>query len=52
MRKMGHGKKPPADPMDWGMPGHLTEEEVAIFVSLWFVVVVCFIDVCVCIWDG
>ena len=34
MRKMGHGKKPPADPMDWGMPGHLTEEEVAIFVSL------------------
>jgi len=34
MRKMGHGKKPPADPMDWGMPGHLTEDEVAIFVSL------------------
>ena len=34
MRKMGHGKKgPPADPMDWGMPGHLTEEEVAVFVS-------------------
>jgi hypothetical protein len=33
MRKMGAGKKPPADPMDWGMPGHLTEEEVAIFVS-------------------
>lgn len=33
MRKMGGGKKPPADPMDWGMPGHLTEEEVAIFVS-------------------
>ncbi|KAL7427888.1 hypothetical protein ACHAXH_001687, partial [Discostella pseudostelligera] len=31
MRKMGAGKKPPADPMDWGMPGHLTEEEVAIF---------------------
>jgi hypothetical protein len=23
----------PMDPMDWGMPGHLTEEEVAIFVS-------------------
>lgn len=21
------------DPMDWGMPGHLTEEEVAVFVS-------------------
>lgn len=34
MRKLG-GKKPPADPMDWGMPGHLTEEEVAIFVSSW-----------------
>ena len=35
MRKMGHGKKgPPADPMDWGMPGHLTEEEVAVFVSI------------------
>lgn len=34
MRKLGHGKKPPADPMDWGMPGHLTEEEVAVFVSL------------------
>ena len=34
MRKLGHGKKPPADPMDWGMPGHLTEDEVAIFVSL------------------
>lgn len=34
MRKLGGGKsKPPADPMDWGMPGHLTEEEVAIFVS-------------------
>ena len=35
IRKMGHGKKgPPADPMDWGMPGHLTEEEVAVFVSI------------------
>jgi hypothetical protein len=34
MRKLGGGKsKTPADPMDWGMPGHLTEEEVAIFVS-------------------
>ena len=34
MRKLGHGKnKPPTDPMDWGMPGHLTEEEVAVFVS-------------------
>ena len=32
MRKLG-GKKSPADPMDWGMPGHLSEEEVAIFVS-------------------
>jgi hypothetical protein len=32
MAKMGK-KKPPADPMDWGMPGHLTDEEVAIFVS-------------------
>ena len=36
MRKLGAGKKPPADPMDWGMPGHLTEEEVAIFVSCSF----------------
>jgi hypothetical protein len=32
MSKMGK-KKPPSDPMDWGMPGHLTEEEVGIFVS-------------------
>lgn len=32
VRKLG-GKKPPADPLDWGMPGHLTEEEVAVFVS-------------------
>jgi hypothetical protein len=24
-------KKPPANPMDWGMPGHLTKEEVAMF---------------------
>jgi len=32
----------PMDPMDWGMPGHLTEEEVAIFVSqLLLVVPVC-----------
>ena len=53
MRKLGHGKKPPADPMDWGMPGHLTEEEVAIFVSLnnmfvglfgmFYVCLVCFV---------
>ena len=33
VRRMGGHKKPPADPMDWGMPGHLTEEEVAVFVS-------------------
>jgi hypothetical protein len=32
MAKLGK-KKPPADPMDWGMPGHLTDEEVAVFVS-------------------
>jgi hypothetical protein len=25
--------KSAADPMDWGVPGHLTEEEVAVFVS-------------------
>ena len=53
MRKLGHGKKPPADPMDWGMPGHLTEDEVAVFVSfilciLWLfnmlvVCLVCFV---------
>lgn len=40
MRKMGHGKKgPPADPMDWGMPGHLTEEEVAVFVSIRYILI-------------
>lgn len=36
MMKMASGKTKkggPMDPMDWGMPGHLTEEEVAIFVS-------------------
>lgn len=33
MRKMGGAKKPPADPMDWGMPGHLTEQEVAVFMK-------------------
>lgn len=27
------GKGASADPMDWGLPGHLTDEEVAIFVS-------------------
>ena len=27
-------KKGVADPMDWGMPGHLTKEEVDVFVSL------------------
>mmetsp|Transcript_12290 Transcript_12290/g.26170 ORF Transcript_12290/g.26170 Transcript_12290/m.26170 type:complete len:450 (+) Transcript_12290:193-1542(+) len=32
VRKLG-GKKPPADPMDWGMPGHLTQEEVAVFMK-------------------
>eukprot|EP00571_Detonula_confervacea_P011762 CAMPEP_0172299760 /NCGR_PEP_ID=MMETSP1058-20130122/1987_1 /TAXON_ID=83371 /ORGANISM="Detonula confervacea, Strain CCMP 353" /LENGTH=462 /DNA_ID=CAMNT_0013009315 /DNA_START=16 /DNA_END=1404 /DNA_ORIENTATION=- len=32
MRKLG-AKKPPADPMDWGMPGHMSEEEVAIFMK-------------------
>ncbi|KAL9180289.1 hypothetical protein ACHAXT_008259 [Thalassiosira profunda] len=33
VRRMGGHKKPPADPMDWGMPGHLTEEEVAVFMK-------------------
>lgn len=33
VRKMGGGTKPPTDPMDWGMPGHLTEEEVAVFMK-------------------
>ena len=32
VRKMS--KKGVADPMDWGMPGHLTKEEVDVFVSL------------------
>ena len=30
------------DPMDWGMPGHLTEEEVEIFVSKKLLVPVAF----------
>jgi hypothetical protein len=34
MMKLAKTKKGgPMDPMDWGMPGHLTEEEVVIFVS-------------------
>jgi hypothetical protein len=36
----------PIDPMDWGMPGHLTEEEVAIFVSQLLVVVPVCLFVC------
>ena len=32
VRKMS--KKGVADPMDWGSPGHLTKEEVDVFVSL------------------
>ena len=32
VRKMS--KKSVADPLDWGMPGHLTKEEVDVFVSL------------------
>ena len=48
VRKLGHGgKKPRADPMDWGMPGHLTEEEVAIFVSCVYYLVIS----CVCVLD-
>lgn len=32
VRKLGGStKKPPTDPMDWGTPGHLTEDEVKIF---------------------
>lgn len=34
LRKLKASKgKGAVDPMDWGMPGHLTEEEVAVFVS-------------------
>ena len=57
MRKMGHGKKgPPADPMDWGMPGHLTEEEVAVFVSRYLNICVsmfcsCIYFVCELCWN-
>jgi hypothetical protein len=65
MSKMGK-KKPPSDPMDWGMPGHLTEGEVAIFVSCSYLFVflsppttlllpcfsIVFVCVCVCVWQG
>jgi hypothetical protein len=32
LRKL-KSKSKSTDPMDWGMPGHLTEDEVAVFVS-------------------
>jgi hypothetical protein len=36
LRKLKGHKSKTVDPMDWGMPGHLTEEEVAVFVSTLF----------------
>jgi hypothetical protein len=34
LRKLkSSSKSKSTDPMDWGMPGHLTEDEVAVFVS-------------------
>ena len=34
LRKLKSSKSKTVDPMDWGMPGHLTQEEVDVFVSL------------------
>jgi hypothetical protein len=33
MKSMKSSGKKSADPMDWGMPGHMTKEEVDVFVS-------------------
>lgn len=33
VKKMGGSGKGKVDPMDWGMPGHLTEEELAVFMK-------------------
>jgi hypothetical protein len=33
MRTMKSPGKKSTDPLDWGMPGHLTKEEVDVFVS-------------------
>lgn len=33
LRKLKGSKSKTVDPMDWGMPGHLTQEEVDVFVS-------------------
>ncbi len=33
MKSMKSSAKKSADPMDWGMPGHMTKEEVDVFVS-------------------
>jgi hypothetical protein len=33
MRSMKSSGKKSTDPLDWGMPGHMTKEEVEIFVS-------------------
>ena len=34
LRKLKSAKGKTVDPLDWGMPGHLTEEEVEVFVSI------------------
>jgi len=36
MKSMKSSAKKSTDPMDWGMPGHMTKEEVDVFVSLCF----------------
>lgn len=33
MRSMKSSGKKSTDPLDWGMPGHMTQEEVGVFVS-------------------
>lgn len=36
LRKLKSAKGKTVDPLDWGMPGHLTQEEVDVFVSTHF----------------
>ena len=45
IRKLKGSKGKPTDPMDWGMPGHLTEEEVATFVSFCLVSKACMFSI-------
>mmetsp|Transcript_20129 Transcript_20129/g.29578 ORF Transcript_20129/g.29578 Transcript_20129/m.29578 type:complete len:93 (+) Transcript_20129:139-417(+) len=42
VRRLGKQKKGSTSPMDWGMPGELTKEEVDVFVSfVWFCLCPC-----------